>query len=91
MKNATLLTAALAAFACAGPSIAASGDETVQIVRHDTVMPPDGYSAQWWTHPKGCEYSRAGRPGEIVWFLIVNTVKPGCPTHIVQRGFSDAY
>ena len=91
MKRNPLIAVALALVACAGTGFADSGDDRLEIVRHDTVMPPDGYSAQWWTHPKGCEYSRAGRPGEIVWFLIINTVKPGCPTHIVQRGFSDAY
>ncbi len=91
MKPFNFVAAALAALACTDPALATGGKETVEIVRHDTVMPPEGYDAQWWTHPKGCAYSRAGRPGEIVWFLIVNTVKPGCPTHIVQHGFSDAY
>ncbi len=91
MKKATLFAAALTALTCTGPALAANGDDPVQIARYDTVMPPEGYSARWWTHPKGCEYSRAGRPGENVWFLIIDTVKPGCPAHIVQRGFSDAY
>lgn len=91
MKKTTLIAAALAALACAGSAVAASSDEPITVIRHDTIMPPEGYASQWWTHPKGCEYSRAGRPGEIVWYLIVNTVKPGCPTHIVQRGYSDAY
>lgn len=54
-------------------------------------MPTEGYSSQWWSHPIGCEYSRAGRPGETVWYLIINTARPGCPTYIVQHGFSDVY
>jgi hypothetical protein len=57
----------------------------------NSVMPPDGYRGQWWTHPIGCEYSRAGRPGETVWFLIINTARPGCPAYIVQHGFDDVY
>lgn len=54
-------------------------------------MPPAGYLGQHWTHPVGCEYSRAGRPGETVWYVIVNTRRAGCPTYIVQRGHSDIY
>ena len=56
-----------------------------------SMMPPDGYSAQWWTAPNGCEYSRAGRPGETVWYLIVNSAHRGCMPYLVQRGFRDAY
>lgn len=56
-----------------------------------SVMPTEGYSSQWWTHPIGCQYSRAGRPGETVWYLIINTARPGCPAYIVQHGFSDVY
>jgi hypothetical protein len=55
------------------------------------VMPPATHEGQWWTHPKGCEYSRTGRPGETVWFLIINTARPGCPTYIVVQGFKDVY
>ena len=49
-------------------------------------MPPAGYSNQWWVHPSGCEYSKAGRPGEIVWYVIINTIgKRNCPGMIVQK------
>lgn len=53
--------------------------------------PPASHEGQWWTHSRGCEYSRAGRPGEIVWYLIINTARPGCPAYIVVRGFKDVY
>lgn len=56
-----------------------------------SMMPPEGYSSQWWTAPNGCEYSRAGRPGEVVWYLIVNSAHRGCMPYLVQRGFRDAY
>ncbi|WP_297768786.1 hypothetical protein [uncultured Roseovarius sp.] len=56
-----------------------------------SVAPPVSHQGQWWTHPIGCEYSRAGRPGEIVWYLIINTARPGCPTYIPVRGFKDIY
>lgn len=55
-------------------------------------MPPDGYEGQWWTHPSGCEYSRAGRPGEIVWYVIVNSIgRKQCPVMIVQKAYPGAY
>ncbi|MEO0501995.1 MAG: hypothetical protein AAFZ14_01630 [Pseudomonadota bacterium] len=53
--------------------------------------PPVGFQGQWWTHPSGCEYSRAGRPGETVWFLIINTAKPGCPTYIATKTWGGVY
>lgn len=56
-----------------------------------TAMPPEGFQGQWWTSPDNCEYSRSGRPGEIVWFLIINRAHSKCEPMIVQRGFKDAY
>jgi hypothetical protein len=55
------------------------------------MLPPSNYRSQWWTAPNGCEYSRAGRPGETVWYLIVNRAHRGCMPYLVQRGFRDAY
>ncbi len=55
------------------------------------MLPPPGYTGQWWTAPNRCEYSRAGRPGETVWYLIINTAHKGCQAYIVERGFSDVY
>jgi hypothetical protein len=55
------------------------------------VMPPAEHVGQWWTHPSGCQYSRAGRPGEVVWYLIINTERPECPSYIAIRGGRDVY
>lgn len=55
------------------------------------VKPSSTYQGQWWTHPLGCEYSRAGRPGETMWFLIVNTRKKGCPTYIAGTTWGETY
>ncbi|TMV12568.1 hypothetical protein [Arenibacterium halophilum] len=55
------------------------------------MLPPPGYKGQWWTAPNRCEYSRAGRPGETVWYLIINTAHRKCDAYLVQRGFKDAY
>jgi hypothetical protein len=53
--------------------------------------PPVNFQGQWWTHPLGCEYSRAGRPGETMWFLIVNTRKKGCPSYIAGKTWGGVY
>ncbi|WP_109468514.1 hypothetical protein [Albibacillus kandeliae] len=55
------------------------------------LLPPPGYKGQWWTAPNRCEYSRAGRPGETVWYLIINTAHRKCDAYLVEKGFSDAY
>jgi len=54
-------------------------------------MPPETHVGQWWTHPAGCQYSRTGRPSEVVWYLIINTARPECPTYIATRGGRDVY
>ncbi|MDQ2093513.1 hypothetical protein [Rhodalgimonas zhirmunskyi] len=53
--------------------------------------PPMGYTAQWWTGPAGCTYSRAGRGGEVVWFLTNRPGKGGCPEFIVTKPIDNAY
>lgn len=55
------------------------------------ISPSPTHRGQWWTHPAGCEYSRTGRPGETVWYLIINTARPGCPAYIAVNGFKDIY
>ncbi|MEX0280520.1 MAG: hypothetical protein AB3N13_04930 [Arenibacterium sp.] len=55
------------------------------------LLPPPGYTGQWWIAPNNCEYSRSGRPGETVWFLIINSAHKNCERYIVERGFRDAY
>ena len=57
----------------------------------NVAKPPANFEGQWWTNPAGCEYSRAGRPGETVWFLIINTAKRGCPNYIATRTWGDVY
>lgn len=53
------------------------------------MMPPAGYKGQWWRSPDNCQYSRAGRPGETVWYLIVNSAHMGCERRLIQRAMSD--
>jgi len=60
--------------------------------RLDSAYAPTGYASQWWVHPSGCEYSRAGRPGEIVWYVIINSIgRKKCPRLIVQQANDGAY
>lgn len=56
-----------------------------------SIKPPTNFSGQWWTHPSGCQYSRAGRPGETMWFLVINTAKKGCPSYIAGKTWGDVY
>lgn len=53
--------------------------------------PSMSHQGQWWTNSKGCEYSRAGTPGETIWFLIVNTAQKGCPTYINMQSHTGMY
>lgn len=55
------------------------------------MLPPPGYKSQWWVAPNKCEYSRAGRPGETVWYLIINTAHKGCDKYLVEKGYGDVY
>ncbi len=57
----------------------------------DHAAPPVGYAGQWWTGPGGCRYSKAGRGGEVVWFLTNRPGKGGCPEFIVTKPIDNAY
>lgn len=61
----------------------ASPDEGA--ARPAPMMPPPGHTDQWWTHAAGCEYTRAGRPGEAVWFLRSIPQGAQCPEFIRQK------
>ena len=79
LKSAAVVATFGMVMAPAAPAVAAAA------------KPPASFQGQWWTHPLGCEYSRAGRPGESVWFLIINTAKPGCPTYIATKTWGGVY
>ena len=77
--------------AIALPVGAAAGQaERPRLIEYSSpLLPPSSYKGQWWTSPDNCQYSRAGRPGETVWYLIVNTAHMKCPSRLIQRAFSD--
>lgn len=53
-------------------------------------IPPIGYEKQNWKSASGCEYSRAGRPGETVWYLIMNSLNgQSCDRIIVEYVLDD--
>ncbi|MEQ8901456.1 MAG: hypothetical protein RID11_03105 [Roseovarius sp.] len=94
MKTTLLATAvALTSLATSAVAQTANGYGYTTAIKGgtSTVMPPASHAGQWWTHPSGCEYSRTGRPGEVVWFLIINTSRPECPTYIATKGGADVY
>ncbi|WP_300013390.1 hypothetical protein [uncultured Roseobacter sp.] len=69
--------------------ISAGSTKATMVNYTSPMMPPANYRGQWWTSPDNCQYSRAGRPGETVWYLIVNTAHEGCAQRLVQRAYSD--
>jgi hypothetical protein len=85
---AAALCCAAASAAVAGKDVA--GAETIKLVEYRSdALPPADYKGQWWTSPDNCQYSRAGRPGEAVWYLIVNTAHDKCARRLIQRAYSD--
>lgn len=62
----------------------------LQLVEYSSpLLPPANYRGQWWTSPDNCQYTRAGRPGETVWYLIVNSAHMKCQVRLIQRAYSD--
>lgn len=49
-------------------------------------LPPEGFEGRRWSHPNGCDYSLAGRPGERVWYVIINTMgRKDCVRYFVEQ------
>ena len=64
--------------------------QNLKLVEYQSpLLPPGNYAGQWWTSPDNCQYSRAGRPGETVWYLIVNSAHSKCKVRLIQRAYSD--
>jgi hypothetical protein len=85
MKPTTVLGLATGAVLSLSASIASAAMSNAEQSR---ITPPPGYTSQWWIHPNGCEYSRAGRPGEIVWYRILNSVgNKKCVLYVVQTPY----
>lgn len=54
------------------------------------MLPPRGYNQRRWVAYNGCDYSRAGRPGETIWYVISNTRgRKKCEPVIVERAITD--
>ncbi len=67
-----------------------SQGQAMKLIEYSSPMlPPANYKGQWWTSPDNCQYSRAGRPGETVWYLIVNSAHMKCQVRLIQRAYSD--
>ena len=49
-------------------------------------LPPEGFQDRRWSHPNGCDYSLAGRPGERVWYVVLNTMgSKNCVRYFVEK------
>jgi hypothetical protein len=84
------LSTVLLICAVALPTAALSRNTNVKLVEYQSpLLPPANYRGQWWMSPDNCQYSRAGRPGETVWYLIVNSAHGKCPSRLIQRAYSD--
>ena len=60
----------------------------LEMTEQHTHIPPVGFTASRWTHPNGCKYTRAGRPGETVWYLIINSVEGrDCVRFVVETAY----
>ena len=90
-----LKTALACALACAialpaAAQVAGTSGKKAKLLEYSSpMMPPTNYKGQWWTSPDNCQYSRAGRPGETVWYLIVNTAHMQCERRLIQRAYTD--
>jgi hypothetical protein len=95
MYKSTVLGALALSFsfaATAKADLSADVAASLHLASDGGAAPALNHQGQWWTHPKGCEYSRAGRGGEVVWYLIINTARPGCPKYIVSYSpYNDVY
>jgi len=74
-------------FACAAMALSMTAVPAFASIE----KPSDEHKGQWWTNSKGCRYSRAGVPGETMWFLIINTARKGCPTYITTKSHTGMY
>jgi hypothetical protein len=62
----------------------------VPLVADAAEIPPIGYEGQTWRAASGCQYTRAGRPGETVWYLIINSLAgQPCDRIIVEHVLDD--
>ena len=67
-----------------------NGGAAMDLIEYSSpLLPPANYRGQWWTSPDNCQYTRAGRPGETVWYLIVNSAHKKCQVRLIQRAYSD--
>lgn len=77
------------ALSATAEGFATGTSKAILVTYTSSMLPPANYRGQWWTSPDNCEYSRAGRPGETVWYLIVNTAHENCERRLIQRAYSD--
>lgn len=74
IRRAACICSAAAMATMAAHSVAADTTNPVILAQSGTIdVPPADFAGKRWTAENGCQYSRAGRPGEAVWYLIINS------------------
>lgn len=86
VKTVTLFGLAIVA---ASPVLATQEKKYLGRVAYHGSLPADDYQGRHWRSDNNCDYSRAGRDGETVWYLISNTAHKGCASYIVQKAHDD--
>ncbi len=84
-----LVLGVVAALVLPSGAVASQSAKGTLVEYSSPLLPPSQFNGQWWTSPDNCRYSRAGRPGETVWYLIVNNAHTKCPSRLIQRAYSD--
>lgn len=80
------LIAVAAAMAVGSSAQAAKRNQGSLAEAYNGPLPPAGFEGRRWSHPNGCDYSLAGRPGERVWYVVINTMgSKDCVRYFVEQ------
>lgn len=90
VKRTSIATCLIAASVIGTSATADTATKTIIASNNDAASPPVGFQGARWTAANGCAYTRAGRPGETVWYLIINTsAGKECRRVIPQATYAD--
>lgn len=88
MTTSKILSVAVFAAAMVAGSIANANSRNLGVLDagYNGPLPPEGFQERRWSHPNGCDYSLAGRPGERVWYVVINTMgSKNCVRYFVEK------
>lgn len=89
MKSFAVATALLGVALTTIPFSSVAGSEKPRPVLQNGYtgpIPAAGYFSNRWRHPNGCEYSRAGRAGERVWYVVLSSMNGrDCVRYFIEK------